>query len=820
MQHSMLHTIYTLLSVPNQVPSNILASFQSIAPLLAEIDPKNYSSWQQQFNDVAQEIERATQRKGLSHKTVVGFGGGFGAGKSRFINSLLGVDVLPEALEPCTAVATYLSHSPQEYTQALNLFGHTIELKAHQLGQLRHFVDNTDSIHLGQLIRHVHLGLPAIPWHNVALLDTPGYSKADSQHHAQNDERIALNQLGAAQHIVWLVNAKNGTIRDEDLQFLQQLDLSNPIFVVLTQSDLVNRADLQPIMDGIAKHLSNKHIKVAGLMAWAAPIAQNRGERLFGDDILAWFDKINQPVWQSYQDKLDLLMGRLISVAQIEVATVEQQYQQINALFGLPELSAEQTKVMKRYAIEKANQKMQMNMAVIKLHDHYLMWSKRIAELGVDSRLTIEGILQQNYSDEEIRSFYEMGELYRQNILLKNTDKAVAWYVKAASYGDSKAEQAIITIAASRHPKACYWLAEIFLKARADHKHNAADWYEKALALGEPLALAPARNLANNLFRNLQYQIGLVYTEGTVTPCDLKEAAYWYEKAAKQGHVLAQVAFADDLYHRLGEHQQALQWYQQAAYKGHVEAAYQAGSLHAHFNQLDQAAHHMSLAAKSKHSKARSWLEQQEHHLQSAAYCLAQMYENGQGVNKSVDIAVQKYTVLVRQNHANAQQRLLGLAGQKNLCAILALADIAKSHLKDLAQACKWHSMAIEFHDHRYSLQSLYDQAYTGLQDAQDALKSLADRLSRANLQYHYGLLTAYKNQHDTACDYMALAAAQEQSEAYRWLKQYSEKDIYAQSKMIYLFENGKVIIYYCFGIFINPKTWGNFMLNRINLFC
>ena len=68
----------------------------------------------------------------------------------------------------------------------------------------------------------------------------------------------------------------------------------------------------------------------------------------------------------------------------------------------------------------------------------------------------------------------------------------------------------------------------------------------------------------------------------------------------------------------------------------------------------------------------------------------------------------------------------------------------------------------------------------------------MTDRLSRANLQYQYGLLSAYKNQHDTACDYMALAAAQEQRQAYQWLKHLSEKYIYAQSKMIYLFESEK----------------------------
>lgn len=773
MQHSMLHTIYTLLSVPTQVPNGLLSSFQSAVPLLAEIDSKNYQSWQQQLTELAQQIDHAAQRQGLNHKTVIGFGGGFGAGKSRFINSLLGIDVLPEALEPCTAVPTYLTHSPQESTQACNLFGHQIELKTEQLGQLRHFVGSTDSINLGELIQHVHLGLPEMMWSNIALLDTPGYSKADSQHHGQNDENIALSQLSAAQYVVWLVNAKNGTIRDEDLQFLQKLALRNPIFVVLTQSDLVNRADLKPIMDGISKHLASKNVAVAGIMAWAAPIAQNRGGRLLGDDILEWFNHVNQPVWQSYQDKLDLLMGRLIPVAQAEIAAVAKQHQQMSSLLISPELSAEQKKTMERHITEKTHKEIQMNLALTKLKNHHTAWSQCITELAIDSPLSVEGIVQQNHSDDEIQSCYEMGTLYQHNLLLSDIDKALSWYIKAATNGHAAALQALTSLANENNPKACYWLAEIHLKSKINSRFKAANWYEKALALGESLALSPACILASDSFKDLQYQIGLVYTEGKLVQRDPAEAARWYEKAAKQEHILAQVAFADDLCQRLGDRNKSLVWYQNAAHQGHIEAAYQAGCLHEHFNDLDKATHYMGMAAKSRHLRAYQWLERHEGSFQPAAYYLAQMHESGEGIKKCLDTAIKKYCSLVRQEHTGALQRLLNLANQRNRSAILAMADIAESYLKDLKQATKWRGMAVEHHNDQKSLQWLYDQSCSGLQDAQDCLKSLTDRLKRANLQYRYGLLSAYKNQNKVACDYMALAAVQKYNEAREWLEQY-----------------------------------------------
>ena len=65
------------------------------------------------------------------------------------------------------------------------------------------------------------------------FLDTPGYSKADAEHHHHSDEKLAINQLSKADYLIWLVNAKNGTIRDEDLQFLQKSHQKNLFLLYL-----------------------------------------------------------------------------------------------------------------------------------------------------------------------------------------------------------------------------------------------------------------------------------------------------------------------------------------------------------------------------------------------------------------------------------------------------------------------------------------------------------------------------------------------------------------------------------------------------------
>lgn len=316
MQQNTLNTICTLLSAAKSPQYNIHAEIKKLFPLLAQVDPHNYHKHYEQLVSLAQQIEHVAGRGELQHKTIIGVGGGFSAGKSRFINSFLSIDKLPEALEPCTAVATYVSWNSVESMQALNLFNHYVEINAEHLGQLRHFVDDekssNESIQLGQLLQHVHIGSPEISWEHVAFLDTPGYSKADGQHHAWSDYQTALMQLSEADHVIWLVSAKNGTIRNEDLEFLQAIELRKPLFVVVTQSDLVLRKEVEPIMQGIKNHLANKNIPLAGMMAWAAPISEINGKYIAGDDIVKWLNKINRPMAHDYQEQLSTFIKSTI----------------------------------------------------------------------------------------------------------------------------------------------------------------------------------------------------------------------------------------------------------------------------------------------------------------------------------------------------------------------------------------------------------------------------------------------------------------------------------------------------------------------------
>ena len=95
------------------------------------------------------------------------------------------------------------------------------------------------------------------PWPNLAFLDTPGYS-GQSQVGGRTDASIAAAQLNSAHVMVWVVNAKQGTLPETDINFLARLDASIPKLVVLSRADQLNDSDRAAVVERIASTLATR----------------------------------------------------------------------------------------------------------------------------------------------------------------------------------------------------------------------------------------------------------------------------------------------------------------------------------------------------------------------------------------------------------------------------------------------------------------------------------------------------------------------------------------------------------------------------------
>lgn len=173
----------------------------------------------------------------LEHKAIIGVGGQFSAGKSTFINSLIGKEaVLPQNVSVTTSISTYIvcgeKHQNSAYTtnhQFVMLADEEYKALTHEFTKryvgFSRFVDNiilerpdfSDNI-----VAMSDTGRNSSDlWKNVAFLDTPGYNKArDRQQEQFTDRKQAARQLENVDFVIWLLAVENGDLSESDIDFL------------------------------------------------------------------------------------------------------------------------------------------------------------------------------------------------------------------------------------------------------------------------------------------------------------------------------------------------------------------------------------------------------------------------------------------------------------------------------------------------------------------------------------------------------------------------------------------------------------------------
>ena len=195
----------------------------------------------------------------LAQKTVIGFGGAFSAGKSSLINALLGQRLLVAEVDPTTSLPTYLLSGAEDAIYALNLNSRRIRLSQEEFQSLTHDEMPLYGSAVGGLLRTAFITRADFPWPNLALIDTPGYSKPEQDSYsARTDENLARAQLNATQAIVWVISAKAGGISEADLNFLATLNQTIPRLVVVSRADSLPAADVVAIVDAIRRTLAER----------------------------------------------------------------------------------------------------------------------------------------------------------------------------------------------------------------------------------------------------------------------------------------------------------------------------------------------------------------------------------------------------------------------------------------------------------------------------------------------------------------------------------------------------------------------------------
>ena len=252
---------------------------------LTSIDVLAESRYLKKLSD---KLIATSQIRDLNNKTVVGLGGRFSAGKSCFINSRLSNDaetiLLPENQNPTTSIPTYVVSGHHNGIRAHLQDGWIVKLQPAAMQAMTHDFYETYRIGFARFVRSLLVYTNAFPEEisqHIALLDTPGYNKADAEtRDSISDARITAKQLKSVDYLIWLVHIDNGTIGAADLEFLRQLHPEQPILVVFNHADEKTDEEKQHVVSAGKQALEQAGIPYFDAVAYSS----RYGEEYLGTD--------------------------------------------------------------------------------------------------------------------------------------------------------------------------------------------------------------------------------------------------------------------------------------------------------------------------------------------------------------------------------------------------------------------------------------------------------------------------------------------------------------------------------------------------------
>ena len=177
--------------------------------------------------------------------------GRFKAGKSSFLNSLIGRAVLPIGVVPLTAVITRLRYGPSEAAEVRLLSGATKSIALEEIG--RYVCEDTNPDNELE-VASVEVELPALKgMEPLQFVDTPGLGSA----FVHNTE-VALQWLPNAGAALVAVNC-DAPLSERDLALLDELHRHTPkIVLLLTKADLLSAAERTEVLAFVRRQLRRK----------------------------------------------------------------------------------------------------------------------------------------------------------------------------------------------------------------------------------------------------------------------------------------------------------------------------------------------------------------------------------------------------------------------------------------------------------------------------------------------------------------------------------------------------------------------------------
>ncbi len=185
--------------------------------------------------------------------------GEFNAGKSTFINALIGADVAPTGVLPTTATLHHLRYAPDPIARILFVLPHEPPERIVRVEDLRATLKGVGDAP----VRRVEIHLPIASLTRVEILDTPGFNAPDKRH-----SEVAREAFEEADAAIWLLDAAQPLKQTERAVLEEAKAARLPVQMLVNKADRLGPDDLAKVMETLRIALDE-----VGLASTTPPIA-------------------------------------------------------------------------------------------------------------------------------------------------------------------------------------------------------------------------------------------------------------------------------------------------------------------------------------------------------------------------------------------------------------------------------------------------------------------------------------------------------------------------------------------------------------------
>ena len=262
------------------------------------------------FDELLEKIEDAINFPLFYHKNIIALCGQFSSGKTSMINSFLKDNILPTSIEPTTAINTFVVYEKDNDLYIRNCFSGQTKVDKEFYDFVTHTFTKEYDKDVHNMVEYVSLHTQKLKYENIALLDTPGYT-GQGQDATEDDSNIAMKGIAQADNIIWVVSMENGTIRLNDLDFLEKEELNGKdILIVFNKADVQSEEDIDKIVEESKSLLDSRGIDYKDIVVYSSkyPEDYKEGEsKLFN-----FFESENNSIERNYLEDLNKIFNEFI----------------------------------------------------------------------------------------------------------------------------------------------------------------------------------------------------------------------------------------------------------------------------------------------------------------------------------------------------------------------------------------------------------------------------------------------------------------------------------------------------------------------------